>query len=235
MVVGLFIDELRKKMNITDVIIIGAGAFASEITHYVHENHQFNRGSFLKIKGYLDINNTLYNRYGFNAPYLGSEEDFFSVPNQYFLIAIAHIPTRLKLAEWVSLQKGHLFTFIHHTANVHSASTIQAGCILCPNTLVGPNTFIGKNSVINYYSSITHDCIIGSTNVFCPNVTITGYVTIGISNFFGTSSTVIPNIKIGDYNKIKAGSTVTHSVSSHQLVFSNNDSKSISLIQKNHG
>ena len=63
--------------------MIGASGFASEVTQYIEDNKEF------EIIGYFDINKNEYDRYDFQAPFLGNENDYDFSKSENIVIAIS--------------------------------------------------------------------------------------------------------------------------------------------------
>ena len=210
------------------VYIIGTGGFAAELTEYINDNNK-KESNKIEIQGYFDINNKNYKIYNFEAPFLGEEEKYTFPKNATIYLAVGDNLIRKRIIDYFKNNSINFGTFIHHSCIVSSSATIHSGNILCPNIIIGPNVILEKNNLINYKTAIPHDCQIGESNVFSPNVNITGYTIIGNNNFFGISSSSIPNIKIGNNNKIQAGLTVDRNITDNNIVFTMSKIKTMVL------
>lgn len=77
-------------------------------------------------------------------------------------------------------------------------NTVDVGAVLAPYTFIGPNVKIGKFFHANYFSSVSHDCIIGDYVTFAPGVKCNGRVHIANHVYIGSNAV----IKQGTANKM---------------------------------
>ena len=82
------------------------------------------------------------------------------------------------------------------------------GNIIHVRCVVSCHVSIGDFNLFNGFTTIGHDTVIGSYNVFMPNVKISGGVSIGDANFMGVSSVVLQQLKIGTGVRVGAGSVL---------------------------
>lgn len=211
-----------------EIIIIGTGGFARELTEYVYQNNKFYKQKN-KIVGYLDINKQNYLKYNYDAPFLGSEMEYIFQNGITVYIGIGDVAVRKKIINYLEEKNIKFDNFIHYTSIIHSKLKLGEGNIICPYVIIGPDVEIGNFNLINYNTCIPHDCKVGNNNVFSPNVQITGNCLIGNNNFFGVSSGCIPNITFGDNNKIQAGIIVDKNIESNKLVFITQSIKKVRL------
>lgn len=201
-----------------ELYIIGASGFASELTQYIEDNNEY------KILGYFDINRDEYEKYKFEAPYLGNENDYEFSKNDNVIIAISDTKLRNKI--YIKLKEDGLKfpSFIHKNTFLSKNSTIEEGSILCPFVTLTSNIKIGKNFQANIYSYVAHDCIIGDNVTFAPSVKCNGNVIIEDNVYIGTGVIIHqgkPNrpLKIGKGAIIAAGAVVTKNIPEGMTVF----------------
>ncbi|AXH14486.1 acetyltransferase [Malaciobacter mytili LMG 24559] len=203
-----------------DIYIIGSSGFASEVTEYILDNEDYN------IKGYFDINEIEYKKYGYKAPFLGNERDFNFALNDNVVIAIADSNLRNKIYLYLK-DKGVNFPNIFHKSSfISKSSIIDEGCVLCPFVTITSNIKIGRNFQANIYSYIAHDCVIGNNVTFAPSVKCNGNVIIEDDVYIGTGVIIHQGksnkpLKIGKGSVISAGSVVTKSVPAGKVMFGN--------------
>jgi hypothetical protein len=89
------------------LVIVGTGAVAAEITSYLEEP-QYMATYDVKIKGYLDIDNTHISKYSYKNPYLGNVEDYTVKEDDFFIIAIGNNKYRREYAEKIIQKKKNL-------------------------------------------------------------------------------------------------------------------------------
>lgn len=212
-----------------DIIIVGTGGFAAEVTEYVTDNCRNIHSYGYQLKGYLDVSDKNLKRYKFEKPSLGDEEAYNPDENDYFLVAIGIHSIRNKIINILKEKRARFMNFIHHTCLISSTSELGQGNIICPYCAIGPNVKIGNHNIINYYSIISHDSVIGDNNIFSPNSIVTSSVNIKNSNFFGSAVTILPSVTIGSNIKVQAGITVDTNINNNSFYFtqSKNTAKTI--------
>lgn len=198
-----------------DIVIIGTGAVASELTMYLRDIED------VMLKGYLEYEYNLekyYNTYHYEMPVLGDIESYVPQENDYFLIGVAHVGFRQKVIATLKAKGAKFFTLIHPTALIAVDSVIGEGCTIAPFCIVGPNAHLGDFNMLTSYSAISHDCRLGVNNSF-STVIVCGRVKIGNNNTFYIRSTVQPDLTIGDNNTIAAGMIVDTNIQDDTTVF----------------
>ncbi len=208
-----------------DTFIAGASGFSAEITEYIENNNLYTKDT-IKISGYFDTDDNEYNRYSFNAPFLGNEKEFKISENSKIIIPIANSRLRSKLFNFFKSKKCILPSFIHHSCFISKTSNISEGAILCPFVTITANATIGVGFQANIYSYVAHDCVIGDYVTFAPSVKCNGNVEIGDHVYIGTGAIIKQGknnrpLKIGKNAIIAAGAVVTKNVPEGQTVFGN--------------
>jgi len=203
-----------------DIYIIGTSGFASEVTEYILDNDNY------KIKGYFDISEIEYKKYGYRAPFLGNEKDYDFTCNDNIVIAIADYKLRNKIYLALRDKGVNFMNIIHKSSFISRSSSIGDGSIVCPFVTLTSNIKIGRNFQANIYSYVAHDCIIGNNVTFAPSVKCNGNVVIEDDVYIGTGVIIHqgkPNkpLKIGKGAVIAAGAVVTKSVPVGKVMFGN--------------
>ena len=198
-----------------NLIIIGTGAVASELTMYLDDIKD------VTLKGYLEYDYNLekyYNSYHYEKPVLGDLDTYVPQENDYFLIGVSNNEFRKKIISTIFDKGAKFYTLVHPTAVVSRDAIIGEGCTIAPFCVVGPNTNIGKYNLLTSYTAISHDCILGDNNTF-SSVIVCGRVKIGNNNTFYIRSTVQPDLRIGNNNVIAAGMIVDTCLQDNSMVF----------------
>jgi sugar O-acyltransferase (sialic acid O-acetyltransferase NeuD family) len=208
-------DSMKK------VVVVGAGGHAAEIDDYIQFFNELRTISSNKLKliGFIDDNPKSYDRYKFNAPFLGNIKEHKVQKNVNYIIAIANIKFRKPIIEFLLNQGAEFLTFIHPSSFVSKSSSIGVGSVIAPNVNIGPNVQIGKYNMINARASIGHDSVIGDYNFITPNVCFSGSTRVGNENMFGINAATIPKIVIGNNNTIAAGMVLDKNVKNDTTVF----------------
>jgi UDP-3-O-[3-hydroxymyristoyl] glucosamine N-acyltransferase len=205
-----------------NIIIIGTGAVAAELTSYIEDNNRkVDSGNSIKLKGYIDYEynkNTYWKKYNLKAPILCDIDSYVSSANEEVIIGISDISFRKQMIEKLIQKNAPIASFIHSSVIIPDSVQLGLGNIIYPFCIIGPNTIVGNFNMITSYSFISHDCRIGNGN-FLSTAGIAGRVDIGDNNFFGIRSTVIPHVTIGDNNTIQAGMIVDKSIKDDSTVF----------------
>lgn len=203
-----------------NIYIIGASGFAREVTEYLQEKKH------VKIKGYFDVSDEEYNKYDYEAPYLGSEADYSFLCSDNVVIAIADYKVRKRIHLFLKA-KGVVFpNVIQGETFISKSAQIDEGAIICPFVTITSNAIIGKNFHANIYSYVAHDCVIGDNVTFAPSVKCNGNVLIEDNVYIGTGAIVYQGksnrpLIIGKGAVIAAGSVVTKNVPAGMTVFGN--------------
>lgn len=198
-----------------NIIIIGTGAVASELTMYLRDIPN------VQLKGYLEYEYNLekyYNSYHYQKPVLGDIDSYQLCEHDYFIIGISHVGFRQKVIETMKAKGAKWYTLIHPTAIVADDAQIGEGCSIAPFCIIGPNVIMGDFNQMTSYSAISHDCRLGTNNVF-STVIVCGRVHIGNNNTFYIRSTVQPDLTIGNNNTIAAGMIVDTDLQDDSTVF----------------
>lgn len=203
-----------------EIYIIGTSGFASEITEYIKDNNEY------KIAGYFDVNDAENEKYKFEAPFLGNENDFNFNSFDNAIIAISDWKLRDKIYTKLKIKGVNFPSLIHKSSFVSTNLQIGEGAILCPFVTLTSNIKIGKNFHANIYSYIAHDCVIGDNVTFAPAVKCNGNVVIEDNVYIGTGAIIHQGksnkpLTIGTGAIIAAGSVVTKNVPASMTVFGN--------------
>ena len=145
------------------VIIIGTGAVAAELTMYLRDIPN------VVLKGYLEYDYNLekyYNTYHYEMPVLGDIDSYEPQGNDYFLIGVSNVGFRQKVIATLKARGAKFYTLIHPSALIAEDAVIGEGCSIAPFCMVGPNVHLGDFTQMTAYSAISHDCVLGLNNVF---------------------------------------------------------------------
>lgn len=205
-----------------DVIILGTGGLAAEITFYIEDNNaKVSEDRQLNIKGYIDYDYNIekyYKHYNFKAPVLSDIDSYEPSENEEVLIGIGNVEFRNKMIEILVSKKAVIGSFVHHTVVISGTQKLGIGNLIFPYCVIEPHCTIGNYNILTSYSFISHDCSVGNGNFF-SKAGIAGHSSVGDNNYFGINATVIPRVTIGNNNLIQAGMMVHKNVKDDTTVF----------------
>lgn len=204
-----------------NLIIIGTGAVAAEITANMELADYKIENDTVKLKGYLEFDYNIekyYKAYNFSAPVLGDVNSYTPVENDFFVVGIANAEFRNKMINIMDEKGADFVNLIHPTCIVAKNAKLGRGNILSSYCVIGPKVIMGDFNLLTSYTAISHDCIVGNNNSFSSSI-ICGHTKIGDNNQFYIRTTVIPWIEIGDECVLQAGMTIDKNVPSGSTVF----------------
>lgn len=203
-----------------DLIIVGTGAVAAEITSYMASSEYKWKGEPIQIKGYLEFDQYMefYARYQYQAPILGNIDTYRIQPGDNFIIANSNVELKKKFSSILRDKGARFINLIHPTCFIAPTAQLGIGNTLSPNCQLGPLSEVGSFNTMTTGTMISHDCRVGDYNSF-SSVIVCGHSSIGNSNSFYIRSTVVPHISIGSNCIIQAGMTVDKDVPDGATVF----------------
>lgn len=205
-----------------NIIIIGSGAVAAELTSYIEDNNlKVDTNNQINLLGYIDYDynkEKYWSRYNLKKPVLCDIDNYSPSENEEVLIGISDIPFRNIVIDKLLKKNVRISSFVHSSVIIPDSVQMGIGNIIYPFCIIGPNTAIGDFNMITSYSFISHDCIIGNGNFFSTSG-LAGRISVGNNNFFGIRSTIMPNLQIGNDNIVQAGMVVDKDVKDDSTVF----------------
>ena len=205
-----------------NVIILGTGGCASEVTFYIEDNNKrLPENEKINLIGYIDYADHVkdhYDRYDFKAPVLGDIDSYQPKPDEEVLIAVMDIQFRRKMIEALTKKGAKIGSFFHHTVVKPDNLDIGVGNICGPFCMLEKYATIGNYNLLTSYCFISHDSIVGDNNFFSV-AGVAGSVKVGNNNYFGIRSFTIPGVEIGNNNVIQAGMCVDKSIKDDTTVF----------------
>lgn len=205
-----------------NIVILGSGSVAAEITFYIADNNsKVADDEKINIKGYIEYDYNIekyYNKYKFEAPWLGDIDTYVPDKGEEVLICVSDINFRKEMINALIEKKATIGSFIHHSVIIPKSADVGIGIIVYPFCIIEQYASIGDYNLITSYSFISHDCIVGNNNFFSTSG-LGGRVKVGNNNYFGIRSTVVPDVEIGNSNVIQAGMVVNKSVQDDTTVF----------------
>lgn len=113
---------------------------------------------------------------------------------------------------------GLRFAEVRAATCIDYGAQIGEGAVLCDFTLLTVNVRIGRHFHANYYSQVSHDCIIGDFVTFGPGVRCNGNVVIEDGAYVGAGASIRQGLRIGAGAVIGMGAAVVADVPAGALV-----------------
>ena len=205
-----------------NVIILGTGGCAAEVTFYIKDhNSKVPEGERINILGHIDYAYNVenhYDKYNFKAPILCDIDEYEPKPEEEVLIAVMNIEFKQKMIKALLAKNAKIGGFIHHSVIMPENLDIGEGNIVFPFCILEEYATIGNYNLLTSYCFISHDCVVGDNNFFSV-AGVAGSVKVGNNNYFGLRSLVIPNVEVGNNNVIQAGMIVDKNVKDDTTVF----------------
>jgi len=205
-----------------NVIILGTGGCASEVTFFIEDyNDNVPEKDSIRIIGYIDYAYNFkdnYDKNDFKAPVIGDIDSYVPKEGEEVLIAVMDISFRKKMIKALQEKNAKIGSFIHHSVIKPEDLNIGEGNIVFPFCILEKGSIIGNYNLLISYSFISHGCVVGDNN-FLSAAGISGNVKVGDNNLFGLRSLAIPRIEVGNNNVIQAGMIVDKSIKDDTTVF----------------
>lgn len=197
------------------LIIIGAGVWASEITHFVECYKLY------EIVGYAVNKEYLVEEYLGKKVYPLEELDKLIDKETKLFISISWhqklSDVRRDMFNSLKAQGFEFANLIAPTAIVKVAE-MGEGNWISDGAQIGYNTVIGNNNIILSQSLIGHYTVLGNHNALSGRACIGGTCSIGDQNYIGMNATVFNELHIGYKNIIGAGAILKDDITDFTMV-----------------
>jgi len=202
-----------------DIVIIGAGKFAREISSFV--GHAIVAGNDWRLKGFLDSRTNQLDGFGRKAPILSSVEAYEPAENDLFLCAVGAPADRRRYSEIILEKGGRFAALIHPTAVLGDNVKLGEGVMIAPQAVLTSDMVLGDSVYVGPHVCLSHENRIGDWCQISGHCVFGGGVTVDESCFFGLGVTLVPGVRIGKHAFIGAGSVVLKRVRDGAKVFGN--------------
>lgn len=210
----------------TDVILIGAGKFALEVTSYLADTVKA-AGRGLGTVGYLALDGE-----DVAAPAAATRPfDPGHLRGEAVLVLATSDPERRPALIGLLLPAlaDRLIRIVHPSSTIAEGAADGAGIVIGPHCHVGVNARVGDLTIINYLASVGHHSAIGTGNFISPGFHCGNSATIGDGNFFGLGCLVGPGVAVGHRNRVQAGSILLENVGDGLFCFPSSRTKTLAL------
>ncbi len=150
-------------------------------------------------------------------PHLGFDAMKAQAGERLMVVSVARPDVRRQIVERCEAA-GFGFAEVRAKSCVDYGADIAEGAVLCDFTLLTVNVRIGRHFHANYYSQVSHDCVIGDFVTFGPGVRCNGNVTIEDEAYIGAGATIRQGLRIGRGAVVGMGAAVVADVPAGALV-----------------
>ena len=184
----------------SDLIVIGTGGLAREVTDWISSTH--------KIIGYSSITAEEHSAFGLPGQLFGVNIVPSDVGTDQALVAIGDPGVRRRVYAKLQAAGFSLPSFVHPSASVSRKAILGPGVIVGAQSAVSPNVEIGLLAHVNFCVGIGHDAHIGDFVQLNPGVQVGGGAQIGDGTTIGSGATVLHGTKIGENAIVASGAVV---------------------------
>lgn len=183
-----------------DLIILGAGTMAQEVTELVKEQGRYNVVGYAVNIGWIN-DLTLNGLPIFNMWQLDKQSKYIKVIRAIFQPC-------LEFCRDVEKMGFEFATVIHPSAAIANSVIIEPGVVINRLVAIGCQAVIGQHSLINRGCTIGHHTKLGAAVTMGPGANIAGNCIVGDRVMIGMGANIIENMIIEADRTIKAGSLV---------------------------
>jgi sugar O-acyltransferase (sialic acid O-acetyltransferase NeuD family) len=170
--------------------LIGAGGSGRETMPYVHANLTRQLSVQSTDLNICFVETDMPTQTTVNGYSVISLDIFLQLEGEkYFNISLGDGYLRKAIADQVSTFAAPISISALEICDLGN-NVIDMGAVLAPYTLIGTNVKIGKFFHANYFSSISHDCVIGDYVTFAPGARCNGRVHIGDHAYVGSNAVI---------------------------------------------
>lgn len=191
-----------------DIILLGAGGFAREVTWLIEDNNSVSPE--WNILGYVANESSPLLKY----PVLGNDDWLLSYEKEVNVVCCTgSSELREKIIRKYSGKKNIYFpSLISRHAIIGENVIVEPGTVICAGTIITVNVRIGKHAILNLDCTVGHEAILEDFVTLYPSVNVSGNVTIHNNTEIGTASAIIQEVEIGEHTIIGAGSAVVRNI-----------------------
>ena len=203
-----------------NIVIIGAGGHAKEVSFLIDEINRFK--PTWNLLGYIEKDNKSIRIYNGRYRILGNEAYFdkYQEP-MHAVIAIGspHLVDRIQNRLSKKYSQIIFPNLIHPSVEVKTVDVkMGQGNIICAGNIFTTDIMIGSFNCINRGCNISHDVSIHSKCIINPGVNISGGVVIKDRCLIGTGATIMQYITIDSDSTVGAGAVVIKNVGQNETV-----------------
>jgi len=191
-------------VNANAVVLVGAAAFAEEITDLCHM-------AGIRVAGWIEGLDPARADAAVDPPIVWVDDQADLEPALPILPAIGAVARR-GIVERLMGEGRSLATFVHPSAVVAPSAIVEPGCVIFPNVVIGARTRVGRGTIVNRGALIGHHASIGAFAFIGPGANVAGRVRIGDMAYVAIGAIVRDDLTVGDGATIGAGAVAVRDV-----------------------
>ena len=162
-----------------ELIILGAGGFAREVSWLISELNSDPKSPQIKLHGFVGRQSNKSHLHGLKI--LGDDDWALThiSTSVNFVIAIGQSSFREKLAHRYEGQGFQSVKLQHPSVRSSAHISVGQGSILCAGSSLTTDISIGRHVIVNLHCTIGHDVLIEDYATLAPGVHVSGGVHIG--------------------------------------------------------
>lgn len=203
-------DRGREKLQLTSVVIYGAGGHARELLFQMEREDDT-----CNIVGLVD--DFCHDRHVRDKPVLSYRAALSVARSSTWILAVGDIEGRKMILTKLRADGIEPGNFVSRHAIVAPTARIGRGAQIFAGAILSDGVEIDENVIVNFSCVVSHDVHIGAHSTLSPRVVIAGHVKIGKCVFIGVGAAVCNGapdkpIVVGDGAIIGAGACVIGSI-----------------------
>jgi sugar O-acyltransferase (sialic acid O-acetyltransferase NeuD family) len=192
------------------VILVGAAAFAEEITDLC-------RAAGVRVAAWIEGIDRDRADASADPPILWVDDQAAFEPELPILPAIGAVARR-GIVERLVGEGRTLATLIHPSAVVASTAIVEPGCVIFPLVAIGARSRIGRGTIVNRGALVGHHTTIGEFAFVGPGANVAGKVTVGAGAYIAIGSIVRDGLSIGEGAVLGAGAVAVADIAAGTTV-----------------
>jgi len=198
-----------------DIVILGAGGFAREVSWILEEINQIDPQ--WNVLGFIDENPDARGRELSGLPVLGGFEWFDGGYRPKVICGVGGNRIRRRFTARARCLGLEFASAVHPAARISRHVHMGEGCVICAGTAITTQICLGDHVNLNLNCTVGHDAVIESYCNLSPGVHISGHVHLETGLDIGTGAVVIPSVRIGHDSIIGAGAVVNKDITALSL------------------
>lgn len=200
-----------------DLIILGASGAGREVYEMATQCEGFNRD--WKIKGFLDDNIHVLDKYSGYPPVLSEIAGYNIEDNDVFICSIGSVSDKKRVIDTILAKGGEFINLIHPKAIIFQNLKIGIGSMIGPFCLITSDVTIGNFVTVQSSAIIGHDASVGDFVHIGGRAFMGGFSRLEEGVIIHPGAVVLPSVDIGKRAILGAGSVAIRNIPPGKTVF----------------